>query len=92
MRCFFLLFSLGAMALFSGCMFSPLFTDYDENASGEGMRKLEAERMDRMRNNPSVNNAEYEAFNRQSGSTTMPGKPSIEDLERQVEAGRQTSR
>ncbi|MDR2982771.1 MAG: hypothetical protein LBV12_11050 [Puniceicoccales bacterium] len=52
------------------------------------MRKLEDNRMERMRNNSAINETEYAVIQSKtaSGTYALPPPPTLEELRRQVEA------
>jgi len=80
-----LLALMGATSLLSGCAGCVFMMDYDENATDENMRKLEADRDARLRANPSISTTEYNAINKQTGASQVQQKPTIEELEKQIE-------
>lgn len=82
--------SVAALLSCGGCMVAPIFSDFDTSTVDKDMNQLQADRMERLRANKNVNQAEYQALDARSGTASgLPPKPSIEELEKQVEADKQ---
>lgn len=70
----------------SGCMFVPLFDDYDASKVDEDMTKLENKRNERLQQNRNISPAEYNAM--AGPQSALPPKPTTAELEKAVNEGK----
>ncbi|MDR2863920.1 MAG: hypothetical protein LBV54_08670 [Puniceicoccales bacterium] len=69
-------------------MFVPFFSDPETESVDIRMREQNILHSERMRQNPNISAAEREAFERKAYGPNTPPPPTLEELERQVEADR----
>jgi hypothetical protein len=73
--------------LCSGCVLVPLLGDNDTSVVDRNLERDSAQRMERMRRNPNINETEYQIINQRTGNPSgLPPKATVEELEKRVEA------
>lgn len=83
----------GALLTLSGCTMMLATGDIDEESAEKTTARDQTERMNRLRDNGTLNAHEHEQLSQKMGQSqgNVPYRPSIEELEKRVEADRKAA-